>query len=95
MIFGEKPDDWIIHIIMVKYKQNKNERWLYVLLSFADADDLWLYFSNCCRFDDVIAEALEAGPLRAEEYVLPKKIKKKLDAIEMLDKYGVLLRKQA
>ena len=39
------------------------------------------------RFDDVIAEALEAGPLRAEEYVLPKKIKKKLDAIEMLDKY--------
>ena len=39
------------------------------------------------RFDDVIAEALEAGPLRTEEYVLPDKIKQKLDALGMLDKY--------
>ena len=39
------------------------------------------------RFDDVIAEALEAGPLRTEEYVLPAEIKQKLDALGMLDKY--------
>ena len=39
------------------------------------------------RFDDVIAEALEAGPLRAEEYVLPAEIKQKLDALEIRDKY--------
>jgi hypothetical protein len=39
------------------------------------------------RFDDVIAEALEAGALRAEEYVLPAEIKQKLDALEIRDKY--------
>ena len=39
------------------------------------------------RFDDVIAEALEAGPLRTEEYILPPEIKQKLDAVAMADKY--------
>ena len=39
------------------------------------------------RFDDVIAEALEAGPLRTEEYILPPEIKQKLDALEIRDKY--------
>lgn len=38
------------------------------------------------RFDDVIAEALEAGPLRTEEYVLPEEIEQKLAALEMPDK---------
>ena len=39
------------------------------------------------RFDDVIAEALEAGPLRTEEYILPPEIKQKLGAVAMADKY--------
>ena len=38
------------------------------------------------RFDDVIAEALEAGPLRTEEYVLPEEIEQKLSAVEMPEK---------
>jgi len=38
------------------------------------------------RFDDVIAEALEAGPLCTEEYVLSKEIEQKLAALEMPDK---------
>ena len=38
------------------------------------------------RFDDVIAEALEAGPLRTEEFILPEEIEQKLAAVEMPDK---------
>ena len=38
------------------------------------------------RFDDVIAEALEAGSLCTEEYVLPKEIEQKLSTVEMPDK---------
>ncbi len=38
------------------------------------------------RFDDVIADALEAGPLRTEEYVLPDEIKRKLSECEIPNK---------
>ena len=38
------------------------------------------------RFDDAIADALEAGPLRTEEYVLPDELKEKLDEYELTRK---------
>ncbi|MCR5636250.1 MAG: hypothetical protein K6F76_03600 [Clostridiales bacterium] len=38
------------------------------------------------RFDDVIADALESGPLRTEEYVLPIETKQKLDELEIPNK---------
>ena len=40
------------------------------------------------RFDDVTAEAPEAGSLRTEEYMLPPEIKQKLDAPDIRDKYS-------
>lgn len=38
------------------------------------------------RIDDVLSAALEEGPLRTEEYVLPEEIKQKLAAPDIPDK---------
>ena len=34
------------------------------------------------RFDDIIADALELGPLRTEDYILPEKVKQYLETID-------------
>ena len=88
--FAEKNENKIhINIFekIMKLKENFNEKWanhvtqMQIPLFHPKTKGAWVD-----RFDDVIADALELGPLRDNSKPLPDEIKAKIEAVELSGK---------
>lgn len=88
--FAEKNENKIhINIFgkIMKLKENFNEDWanhvtqMQIPLFHPKTKGAWVD-----RFDDVIADALELGPLRDNSKPLPDEIKAKIEAVELSEK---------